>query len=131
MALPRLQDIYSGSHEQAVQDITQLAMEQDLQMLQGASDFRESVATQRIDLARQSTMDARKMAARQLGSLTRDPGASVVGDVVMGWSENYLQQLTPTAVATGAPMLAARRFSEMKETLNLGVVKDLSELIGE
>jgi hypothetical protein len=80
-------------------------------------------------MGRQATLDARRSAAQNLGQLANTPGMAVTGDVVMGWTENYLQQLSPTSIATGAPQLAASQFNEMKQTLSLGVVKDLAQLM--
>ena len=118
-----------ASSEQAKQNVMEAAMMEEIRMQDRAQRFRESVARDRIDMSRQASVDARRMAATSLGELATTPGTAVVGDVVAGWTENFLTQMTPTAVATGAPARAADLFNEMKSALTLGVVKDLADLM--
>jgi hypothetical protein len=118
-----------SSSEAARQSIMETAMLEEVMMQDRAQRFRQSVAQQRINMSRQASLDARRMAATSLGELATSPGTAVVGDAILGWTENYLTQLTPTAVATGAPALAASQFNEMKSALTLGVVKDLADLM--
>lgn len=123
---------YAGneSHEDAVVNLQKAAAEEDMRLLQQSYQHTKGVAGQRIDQAMQSTMDAQRLAASELSSLVTQPGQHFTGDIALGWTQNYLSQLTPSAIATGAADRAAGHFAEMKSALSLGVVKDLADLAG-
>ncbi|RLC87840.1 MAG: hypothetical protein DRJ03_04650 [Chloroflexi bacterium] len=120
----------SQSHEDALVNLQKAAAEEDMRMLQQSYQHTKGVAGQRIDQAMASTRDAQRLAASELGNLVTQPGQHFTGDVALGWTQNYLAQLTPSAIATGAGERAAGHFAEMKSALSLGVVKDLADLMG-
>lgn len=122
--------VQSSSHEEAISNIQRAAMLKDLELMEDSYRNTKIVAEQRLEQVRQSTKDAKRLAASELGALVTQPGQHFTGDVVLGWTENYLTQLTPTSIATGAATRAAEHFAEMKSALSLGVVKDLAELSG-
>jgi len=129
MGLLDLSYINAGSHEQAMKNIQSEASAQDIQMRQDAQKFTQDLVTQRIKQAQDYATQARRTAAQELGNLVTRPGDYYTGDVAEGWNSNYLAQLTPTSVANGAASRAASHVAEMQNTLSLGVVKDLSDLM--
>jgi len=122
-----LSQSYRGaeSHDVALANLQAEAMRKSLGMQQAAQQFRQNMAEQQIKQARQSTRDARKVAVQQLSGLT-----SAVQQGIAGWESNFLAQLTPEGVGQGAAARAAEHLGAMKETVNLGVIKDLASFLG-
>jgi len=113
------------SHDDAMASIQAEAMRRSLSMQRAAQEFRQKSATQNINQFKQSTREARRFAASELGNLT-----SSLPQGMAGWEENFLNSLTPEGVAMGAAGQAASHLGAIKEAVSFGVVKDLSDLLG-
>lgn len=113
------------SHDEAMADIQAEAMRRSLSMQRAAQEYRRKSAQQNINQFKKSTQEARRFAAQELGNLT-----SALPQAMAGWEENFLANLTPMGVATGAAAQAAGHLGAIKEAVSFGTIKDLSDLLG-
>lgn len=120
---------YASTHEEAMQQVQQRAMEQSLALKNLAFQQHKDYMTQQLDRYRGAVKEGKQLAAQELGNLVTKPGVAFNEDMQIGWTENYLTQLTPGARETADT--AFSHLSELKDTLSLGGIKDLSSMLAQ
>jgi len=114
----------ADTHEGAVDAINQIAAAKSLGMSQLHQTYQRGAAEQQLSQFRTSTREARDFASNQLSGIHTNVMAGMGG-----WTENMLMQMNPEGVGSGAGLQAMQHLGAIQETVSLGVVKDLADLM--